>query len=171
MKWSILLGVVAACGGGQRAQVANEQERFDCRERLISYTKNVAGYETGVQMDCGEAGPRIKRWRSDPKGQRQEDSRAMTPGEFDKVWAQVDGTGWPNLHDCANGTLEKRDPIYQWDIKDDQNKASFSCQTHEVPYPYYDLTTPLDLAANQGRKQLGDDEPSDVKALDKGKPQ
>ena len=91
----------------------------------------------------------------------------MTPGEFDKVWREVDGTGWPNLRDCTNGSLEKRDPVYVFDIKDDTNTASFSCQTREVPYPYFDITNALDLAASQGRTQLGDDEPADAKALGK----
>ena len=52
--------------------------------------------------------------------------------------------------DCTNGTLEKRDPVYQFDVKDDENKASFSCQTREVPYPYNDIIDPLDLARAAG---------------------
>ena len=54
-----------------------------------------------------------------------------------------------------------------FDIKDDQNKASFQCQTRVMPYPYNDITDPLDLAAMQGRNQLRDDEPDDAKKLDK----
>lgn len=36
-----------------------------------------------------------------------------------------------------------------------------------MPYPYNDITDPLDLLSQQGRSQLGDDEPADAKALDK----
>ena len=118
-------------------------------------------------IDCADAGPRIKRWRTDHQGHRQEDAHPITPADFDKVWREIDGTGWPNLHDCANGSLAKSDPVYQFDIKDDQNQASFSCQTREMPYPYNDITDPLDMEASQGGKQLGDDEPADAKALDK----
>ena len=64
--------------------------------------------------------------RPTSKGKRDEDARALTPGDFDKAWSEIDGTGWENLKDCTNGTLEKRDPVYVFDIKDDQNKASFS---------------------------------------------
>ncbi|MEO8553601.1 MAG: hypothetical protein ABI678_26690 [Kofleriaceae bacterium] len=166
-----LLSIVvsgAACGG-TKAQVEAEKEPFLCRDRIASYmaTKHISGDEIGVQMDCKDAGPRIKRWRTDKLGNRQEDAHPVTPFEFDKVWKEIDGTGWPNLHDCANGSLEKSDPVYVFDIKDDQNTASFQCQTRTMPYPYNDLTDPLDLLAQQGRKQLGDDEPAEAKALDK----
>jgi hypothetical protein len=163
---AIAIGLVASACGGQREQIAREAQRFDCRARRASYIVNhhMAGDEIGVQIDCAEAGPRIKRWRSDKQGNRQEDARSLTPGEFDKVWREIDGTGWPNLHDCNNGTGGRQDPIYTFDIKDDQNKASFQCQSQSMPYPYHDIVDPLDLASQQGRKQLGDDEPSEMKA-------
>ena len=166
MKWLIIF--VVACGGQQK-QIAREQESFACRERAASYiaTNHIGGDEIGVQIDCTDAGPRIKRWRTPKTGARQEDSRQLTPGEFDKIWAEIDGTGWPNLRDCTNGSLAKGDPVYVFDIKDDSNKASFQCQTREVPYPYHDISDPLDMAASQGRGQLGDDEPADAKAIDK----
>lgn len=165
IKWVLIL--IAACGGN-RKQIDRDRESFNCRDRRASYTasKHIAGDEVGVQIDCAEAGPRIKRWRTDRQGNRQEDTRGLTPGEFDKTWREIDGTGWPNLRDCTNGSLEKRDPVYVFDIKDDTNTASFQCQTREMPYPYNDITQPLDLAASQGRGQLGDDEPADMKALE-----
>ncbi|HMG52137.1 MAG TPA: hypothetical protein VK601_01620 [Kofleriaceae bacterium] len=165
------LAAVAAlggCGGGQREQIAREAQSFHCRDRRASYivTHHMADDEIGVQIDCADAGPRIKRWRTDKRGTHQEDARSMTPGEFDKVWREIDGTGWTYLHDCGNGTGGKRDPVYVFDIKDDQNQASFQCQSQSMPYPYNDIVDPLDLAAQQGRRQLGDDEPREMKALD-----
>ena len=160
--------LVAACGASQREQAKSEAEGFNCRERTASYivTKHISGDELGVQIDCAAAGPRIKRWKVSKTGERNEDTRGISPAEFDKVWNEIDGTGWPNLRDCANGSLGKRDPVYVFDVKDDQNQQTFQCQTIEVPYPYFDITNALDLAAHQGRKQLGDDEPADAKALD-----
>ncbi len=167
MRWVVLAAVLAACGGN-RKQIDSEQQRFTCRDRVASYTavKHISGDEIGVQVDCAEAGPRIKRWRTDKNGKHEEDARPITPGEFDKTWREIAGTGWENLKDCTNGTLDKRDPVYHFEVKDDQNSSSFECQTREVPYPYNDISNALDLAANQGRKQLGDDEPADAKALD-----
>jgi hypothetical protein len=135
---------------------------------MASYVamKHIGGDELGVLIDCEAAGPRIKRWRTDRNGERVADERAITPGDFDKAWKEIDGTGWSNLKDCANGSLDKRDPVYVFDVKDDTYKASFQCQTREVPYPYNDITDVLDLLASQGRKQLGDDEPAEAKALD-----
>jgi hypothetical protein len=157
------------CGGARREQIERETQVFSCRSRQASYVvvHHMAGDEIGVQIDCAEVGPRIQRWRTDKAGSRQEDAHSLTPGEFDKVWKEIDGTGWTNLRDCTNGTGGKLDPIYTFDIKDDQNQASFRCQSQSMPYPYNDLVDPLDLAAQAGRRQLGDDEPAEMKARDK----
>jgi hypothetical protein len=169
LAWLAALAALAACGGGQRAQSERDAQRFDCRGRRASYkvAHHLAGHEIGVQIDCADAGPRIKRWRTDRSGTVQEDARSLTPGEFDQAWREIDGTGWPNLRDCSNGTGGKHDPIYVFDVKDDQNQASFQCQSQSAPYPYNGIVDPLDLAAQQGRHQLGDDEPAELKALDR----
>jgi hypothetical protein len=161
-----------ACGGAPHEQVTREAPTFACRGRIASYAvaHHMAGDQIGVQVDCAEAGPRIKRWRTDVAGNRQEDAHSLTPGEFDNIWKEIDGTGWPNLRDCTNGTGGKQDPIYKFDIKDDQNQASFQCQSQSMPYPYNDIVDPLDLAAQGGRGQLGDDEPADVKGPRPAKP-
>jgi hypothetical protein len=159
---------LGACGGARREQIARETQVFDCRGRRASYVAahHMAG-EIGVQIECADTGPRIKRWRTDKAGTRLEDARSLTPGEFDKVWKEIDGTGWTYLHDCSNGTGGKLDPIYQFDIKDDQNQAAFQCQSQSMPYPYNDIVDPLDLAAQAGRRQLGDDEPAEMKARER----
>src|SRR5205085_11220920 len=157
-RWQVtmrnaLLLLLVACGPSRQQKALAEQEPFDCKERLISYvvSGHMAASELGVQMDCSE-GPRIKRWKVDKAGKRLEDTRAMTPGEFERVWREIDGTGWVNLKDCANGSGGKQDPIYVFDVKDDQNKASFQCQSVSMPYPYNGLVDPLDVASQQGRK-------------------
>lgn len=141
-----------------------EAEDFKCRDRIASYAAvgHMGGAEVGVQMDCAQDGPRIKRWRMNKQGARIEDSRRLTPGEFDGVWNQLDASGWANLKDCTNGTGGKRDPIYQFDIKDDMNKASFSCQSQTMPFPYNTIVDPLDVAAQKGKKELGNDEPDEL---------
>jgi hypothetical protein len=165
--WWVLTTLVA-CGGAQK-RANEEQVQFDCHGRAASYvaTGHISGDEIGVLMDCADAGPRIKRWRTDKQGKHEEDAHALAPGDFNKAWTEINGTGWENLKDCGNGSLEKRDPVYVFDIKDDENTATFQCQTREVPYPYNDITDALDLLASQGRGHLGDDEPADAKALDK----
>jgi hypothetical protein len=166
VKTHIIVVLLAACGGRQHGEASSSD--FQCKDRSVGYmaTKHISGDEVGVLMDCAEKGPRIKRWRQDKQGKRDEDVRFITPKDFDKTWGEIAGTGWENLKDCDNGTLGKSDPVYVFDVKDDQNKSTFQCQTKEVPYPYFDITNALDLAATQGRKQLGDDEPTDAKALD-----
>lgn len=168
MRSALWVVILAGCGGAAAEARRNAQD-FECKDRLVSYivSHHMAGDELGVQMDCAEAGPRIKRWRTAKTGQRQEDTHGMTPGEFDKVWREVDGTGWRYLKDCANGTLGKQDPVYVFDIHDDVDKATFQCQSQSMPYPYNDIVDPLDVAAQHGRGQLGDDEPAELKAQDK----
>src|SRR5213075_3236199 len=113
--WVLIAVLVAACGGAQKR--ANEDmQSFACKNRYASYvaTGHISGDELGVQMDCAEAGPRIKRWRTDKAGKHEEDAHPITPNDFEKAWKEINGTGWENLHDCTNGSLEKRDPVYQF---------------------------------------------------------
>jgi hypothetical protein len=166
MKIAVFV-VLAGCGGGAREQAQREAVNFDCKQRMASYitAHHMSGDEIGVQLDCAQ-GPRITRWKTDKSGHRLEDGHPISPMEFDDLWTQIEGTGWRNMGDCANGSGDKRDPIYQFDIRDESDRKQFTCQSREMPYPYNDLVDPLDLASQQGRKQLGDDEPADAKALD-----
>jgi hypothetical protein len=173
MRSALLLALVA-CGHGQHASGdLDEGQRFDCKARSVSYmaTHTMGASERGVLMDCAEKGPRILRWRTDASGTRREDSRSVSPGEFEEVWNQVAGTGWENLKDCTNGSNGKQDPVYTFDVKDDQNTTSFSCTTKQVPRPYSSIVDPLDVMAQKGKSQLGDDEPSEMKAMDAKKKQ
>lgn len=165
------LVLVAACGGAQQQATADMQD-FQCKDRTVSYqaTHHIGGDELGVEMDCAEVGPRIRRWRIDKQGTKQEDAQALTPGQFDAVWEQVAGSGWENLHDCSDVGGDQ-DPIYVFDVKDDQSTGAFFCQNRVQPFPYNSIVDPLDRAAAAGMPQLGDDEPADLKALDKQHPQ
>ncbi len=140
---------LAACASPARPAPAREAADFDCRGRAISYiaAHAMAAAEIGVQMDCAN-GPRLRHWQVDgATNQRHEAARAMTPAEFDKVWSEIATTGWENLKDCRRGDGGKSAPLYQFDVKDDQNTASFSCQSLHLPYPYSNLSDPLDAAA------------------------
>jgi hypothetical protein len=161
--------LLVACGPSARDRAMRDSVSFQCRDRIASYvaTKHMGGDELGVQMDCADKGPRIRRWRMDKQGKRVEDEHALAPTEFDTVWREIDGAGWAYLKDCGNGTGGKQDPIYTFDIKDDQNKNTFQCQSRTMPYPYNTIVDPMDVAAARNRGQLGDDEPADLKALDK----
>ena len=167
----VVAGALISAGGcgGRQTQANREMQNFACKDRAINYTvtHHMGGAELGVQMDCIDQGPRIKRWRVDAKGTRQEDARGMTPSEFDDVWSQIAGVGWENLKDCTNGSEGKNDPLYKWAIKDDQNSNAFQCQSATVPFPYNSLVDPLDMAAQRSGKQLGDDEPTELKNYDK----
>src|SRR5258706_7373039 len=101
MKGTLLIAALVACSSAQK-QADREAQSFNCRERAASYiaTKHIAGEEIGVLIDCATNGPRIKRWKTDKTGQHVEDERALTPGDFDKTWREIDGTGWANLKDC-----------------------------------------------------------------------
>jgi hypothetical protein len=157
-----------ACGGKQRGG-GDYDASFDCKDRSVKYNakNHLGGNEIGVEMDCASSGPRIARWRVDKSGTRQDDAHGISPGEFEKIWKEVDGSGWQYLKDCSNGTMGKNDPVYTFDIKDDQAQNTFSCQSQSMPFPYSAIVDPLDLAAQQGQRQLGDDEPAEMKALDK----
>lgn len=158
---SVLLVLVVACGPSRQQKALVEQEHFECKDRLVSYvvSGHLAASELGVQMDCRD-GPRIRRWKVDKRGARVADERPMPPSEFDQVWREIDGTGWAYLKDCANGSGNTQDPVYVFDVKDDQAKATFQCQGAAMPYPYNTLVDPLDAAAHKGGSQLDDPDPA-----------
>ena len=152
----LVLGCGAlGCGAGTRGPVQDTQA-FECKNRIASYSAShhMGGDELGVELDCAAAGPRIKRWRTDRNGKREEAIKSLPPGEFERAWHEIDGTGWPNLKDCASSSGS--DPIYVFDIKDDQNQATFQCRSRAMPYPYNTIVDPLDFAAQAA--PLGDDD-------------
>ncbi len=180
----LALALLVACGGHKPVDSATATP-FVCRDRLASYvaTGHLSGDEIGVEIDCAQVGPRIKRWRSDKAGTRQDDAHSLTAQQFDDLWNEIDTTGWQSLKNCTNGSTDKsgarptrssakggaevddkHDPIWVFDVKDDQNKASFECQARVAPAPYNGIVDPLDLAANRGTHQLGDDDPAAAKA-------
>lgn len=163
---------VAACAGSSHQRNYDPDQSFDCKERLASYlaSRDFSGDEVGVQLDCQQAGPRIKRWKTNKVGKHYEDSRVLAPSEFDEVWRALEGVGWRYLKDCTNGSHDKKDPVYVFDIRDDSSKVSFQCQARTMPYPYNQVLDPLMMAAARGRPQLGDDEPVELRDDAKKKP-
>ncbi len=178
MRSALLLltaGVALGACGGRQKQALAEMQDFECKDRVASFiaTNHMAADEIGVQMDCAEHGPRIQRWRVEKDGTRLEDSRSMTPGEFDDVWTRVADSGWENLKDCTNGGGDS-EPIYSFDLKDNQSEAQFACQAQRLPFPYNAIVDPLEVAAAKDKGDLGDDEPQELKDLEerqKQKPQ
>lgn len=149
----------AACGGAQ-GQADRDRQDFQCNDRMAGYVAHgtLGAEELGVAIDCAERGPRLTRWRVEPDGTRAEDSRGLTPGQFDALWRKVDDTGWRDLHDCASPS--DKDPIYSFTFKDWSATNTFECQSADPPFPYHTILDELDLAASQGRRQLGPDVPA-----------
>lgn len=146
--------VLAACGAKQDTSKRHAQagDGFQCKNRSVSYVAahHLGGDEIGMLMDCASNGPQIKRWRVDG-GDRREEAKSLTPGEFEGVWGQVSATGWENLKgDCTNGNGGKEAPYYQFDVHDDQSTSSFACQALQLPMPYRNITQPLDGLAAAG---------------------
>ena len=74
----LLACVAGACGAGMREQARREAQDVPVprpHRRATSRRATSAGDEIGVQMDCADAGPRIKRWKTDKTGNRIEDAR------------------------------------------------------------------------------------------------
>jgi hypothetical protein len=147
---AVVLGLVASgCGGKQHGGGDGDDGRlFNCKERSAEYivVGSMAGEELGVALDCASAGPRVRRWRVEKDGTRDDAAKSLTPGEFDDVWARINDTGWHNLGDC--GATKAGDPVYTFDVKDNQGKSSFACSGRgTLPFPYSTLVDELDQAA------------------------
>jgi hypothetical protein len=138
----------AGCGGASRSGGSGDGG-FDCRDRWASYlvVGSLAGAELGVAMDCGQVGPRLRRWVVGKDGTRDEHARSMSPGEFEDVWGRIEGAGWRFLEDC-DAEAAATDPIYTFDVKDWNGSVSFSCAGRgALPFPYGGLVDELDQAA------------------------
>lgn len=148
MKRFFLVGILAACGGKQHGGGTEDLSMFQCKGRSAEYivVGGMAGEELGVALDCADAGPRVRRWKVAHDGTRDDAAHSLSPGEFDDVWARINSVGWANLKDC--GKSAPGDPVYTFDLKDDQNgAASFSCSGRgDLPFPYNSLVNELDQA-------------------------
>jgi hypothetical protein len=184
MSWgrvaiAVAAATIAGCGGSQsRGSGGGDGSGFTCHERWASYlvVGSLAGPEVGVAMDCGEVGPRLRRWVVTQDGSRDERARSMTPGEFDDIWGRIDGAGWRFLDDCdtadsadsqsqgkRKGKSKSKkargrstDPVYTFDVKDWNGAVSFSCTGRgALPFPYGGLVDELDQAAGTLRANPG----------------
>jgi len=145
---AVMISASGACGPKTPAEPAS-WANFQCNDRKAAYfvVGSMTGNEAGVELSCAKAGPTISRYTVDKSGTKAEDSRAISPGEFDASWTRIDGAGWRNLGDCA-GDKGKNVPVYQFDISDDEGKASFECDALHPDFPYGSIVQELDdLAA------------------------
>ena len=161
----------AACGGRQRAGRTREKQNVRLPRPLgrVRGDPSMGGDERrrpdGLPRRPAAASSAGAPTRGAPARRTRSRSR---PSEFDKTWTEIDGTGWPNLNDCANGSSARPRPdLHVRRSRTTRTRRRSSARRATMPYPYNDITDPLDLLAQQGRKQLGDDEPADAKALDK----
>lgn len=150
MKWMLAAALVmaAGCGDSHRDEL-ERNARFQCNDRAASYvvTGGIVSPELGVAIDCRDQGPRVVRWTSDREGNRVEQGASLTVGEFDQLWAKIEGAGWKYLKDC-DGTGGASDPLYTFDVVDWNGTASFSCANDgELPYPYFIIVDELDVSA------------------------
>ncbi|HVV87031.1 MAG TPA: hypothetical protein VHE35_28525 [Kofleriaceae bacterium] len=156
-----VVGGAAGCGNPNARQLHDNAE-FRCHDRYAAYTVvgSLAGTEAGVQMDCAEAGPRIVKWTTDNQGNRSEQQASLGVHEFDRLWEQIDATGWRNLKDCT-GTGGPSDPVYDIEVKDWNHHTTVECtQAGALPFPYNTIVDPLDLraAAIGGPEAKGSDD-------------
>jgi hypothetical protein len=148
MRYAISAIILAAACGGQQHGGGEDLSLFNCRGRSAEYivVGSMAGEELGIALDCKDAGPRVRRWRVGHDGTRDDQAKSVTPQEFDDTWARLQDSGWGNLHDC--GKAKSGDPVYTFDVKDENNANSFSCSGRgDLPFPYSVLVNELDQIA------------------------
>jgi hypothetical protein len=162
VKKACVLLLFAACGAKQTGQTESI-DQFQCKDRKAAYfvVGSMTGREAGAEISCKEHGPQITRYVVERDGTKVEDSRAMSPGEFDDVWTRIDGAGWRHLGDCA-GEKGKDIPVYTFDLADWEDSKSFECDSTAPPFPYDGIVQELDqLAATipgDRGANVGDDE-------------
>lgn len=167
-RWIPALVLVAACGGNDKQRMPSTWANFDCKDRKVSYfvVGGMAAEEAGITIACAAPeGPHVMRYTLDKDGTRTEDSAAMTPGEFEDVWTQIEGTGWRHLDDCAPDAGDDV-PVYQFDVADWNGSATIGCDALRPEYPYNIFVDTLDeraalIQGNAGKNTIDVDD-SDV---------
>ena len=116
-----------------------------------SRRKHISGDEVGVQMDCKEAGPRIKRWRTDKLGNRQDDTHSITPRRV-RATCGTRSTAPAGRTSTIARTAAARRAIRSTcsTSRTTRTRRRSRARPATMPYPYNDITDPLDLARAAG---------------------
>ena len=157
--------LVVSCGNPHK-DTLRENAEFECNDRAVSYVVmgSLTAAEVGVMVDCAEHGPRVVRWTVTKEGNRDEYQGSLGVNEFDRMWEKIDGAGWRYLKDCE-GTGQPGDPVFNFDVKDWNGQAAFTCtNAGPLPYPYNTIVDELDFkAAAAAPKDRSKPDPEDLK--------
>jgi|GEM_PF-3998116 len=147
---AIALAVVAAAGAcgpsaSSAARAGGDDSGFVCNDRRAEYllVGSFAAAEVGMAMACDDGGPSLTKWYvEDGTADRQSESFAISPAEFERLWQQLEDAGWRNLEDC--GTAGNDEQIATFDITDGESTVSLTCQGKQQPFPFDRLANAFD---------------------------
>jgi hypothetical protein len=146
--WTIM--IAAGCGGGQHG-ARSSGPAFTCDNRHAEYMESggIMYPEQGVRMKCAGDVPTVEEYFDDEKGKETKRSAKISAGAWEKSWSAFEGSGWRLLNDCKNAGAGDKDPIYTFEIANDDKTVSFQCQGKQLPFPYDSVLNALDSAKGE----------------------
>jgi hypothetical protein len=145
----IVVGAVAACGGSQRGGGGDDENAsFECGGRRAEYMMSggMMYPEQGVRMKCDGDIPLVEEYFTSDDGSEKKRSARIPVAAWEASWKDFDNSGWERLEDCTNKAVKEKDPIYTFEIADEDRTVSFRCQGDPLPYPFDVVVSSLDRA-------------------------
>ena len=150
----------------RRSEPTREQQPFNCKDRIASYiaSSHMGGDELGVQMDCAEAGPRIKRWRTDKTGhapgRHAPDDAAASSTRCGARSTAPAGRTCKRLHERHARASATRSTCST--SRTTRTRRRSSARRARCPTRTTTSSTRSTCSPRKGQGQLGDDEPADA---------
>ncbi len=154
---TLLALLLAACPGGGAAKRSTTvtDDDFKCNGRRAEYavagglmSRQQSGLvepNVGVVVTC-VGSLHLEKWRLLDNG-RKSASHSLTEGEFEEFWGQIEDVGWRNLTDCNNPNAAPDDPVFEFNIADDDSSVQLTCAGKELPFPFDRLRNLFDTTA------------------------
>ncbi len=147
-----LVGVlmVTACGGTQRHAGGGGAD-FKCGGRRAEYMESgsIMYAEQGVRMKCEGDVPMVEEYYDSDDGKEKKRSAKIGAGAWNKSWEDLENGGWRRLTDCSNPEAGDKDPIFTFEIADEDKTVTFRCQGKQLPFPFDTVLNALDNAKGE----------------------
>lgn len=149
-RGALLVVCALGCGGAQKTTDRADVE-FKCDERRASYSAvgTLMYQEMGVRLTCDGNQPVVEQTFMTDDGREQVNKGTVRVSTWEEAWSAFQNAGWRNLKDCDNPKAGERDPVYSFEVGDSEYQVMFTCQGHQLPFPFDTLTRALDTAAGE----------------------
>lgn len=143
--------LLAACGGAPKRGGGGGDKDFVCNGRRAEYMQSggMMYPEQGVRMKCDGNVPLVEEYYTNADGSEKKRAARVTASAWESSWNDFENAGWRRITDCDNPAAVEKDPLYTFEIADEDKTVSFRCQGSELPFPHDTILVALDKAKGE----------------------